>query len=179
MNENRTEQLICIAAIAGAFGVKGEVKIKSFTEVPKACLTYGPLMDESGKIILTPIRSRSVKKFLAVMCKEVTSREQAESLKSTKLYVERSAFPVPDEDEYYYSDLIGLDVVLEDGTPKGKVKAVHDFGGGDLLEIKTPGEKDWYHPFTKEAVPIVDISGGRVVIEIVEPDEVKPSDEEG
>jgi len=178
MNENRTEQMICIAAIAGAFGVKGEVKIKSFTEIPADCLSYGPFKDLSGNIILTPTKSRPVKKFFAAYCKEVKTREQAESLKSTKLYVSRSAFPPPDEDEYYYSDLVGLAVEDVDGTAQGKVKGVYNFGGGDLLEIKTPGEKDWFHPFTKVAVPVVDIVGGRVVIEVIEPDEVRPRNED-
>lgn len=178
MNENRTEHMICIAAIAGAFGVKGEVKIKPFTEDPKACLTYGPLTDEAGKVIITPTRSRSIKKGLAVTCKEVQTREQAEALKSTKLYVPRSALPKPGEDEFYYSDLIGLSVELLDGTPMGKVKTVNDFGSGDILEIKTPGEKDWFHPFTKEAVPRVDIAGGRIIIEVIEPDVVRDSEEE-
>ncbi len=173
MNDNTTSQMICIAAVAGAFGVKGEVKIKSFTEKPKDCLKFGPFMDASGKVILTPVRSRSVKKFLAVVCEEVKTREQAEAMKSTKLYGYRSALPKPSEDEFYYSDLIGLAVELTDGTPKGKVKAVHDFGSGDLLEIKTPGERDWFHPFTKDAVPVVDIKGGRVVVEVIEPDEVE------
>jgi len=149
MNDNPTEQLICIAAVAGAFGVKGEVKIKSFTERPKDCLNFGPFLDASGKVLLTPVRSRKVKKFLAVVCEEVKTREQAEGLKSTKLYGPKSALPETAEDEFYYSDLIGLSVELTDGKPMGKVKAVHDFGSGDLLEIKTPGEKDWYHPFTK------------------------------
>ncbi len=171
MNENRTEQMICIAAIAGAFGVKGEVKIKSFTEIPADCFSYGPFMNLSGNIILTPTKSRPVKKFFAAYCKEVKSREQAESLKSTKLYVPRSALPTPDEDEFYYSDLIGLAVELDDGTQRGYVKAIQNFGAGDLLEIRTPGEKDWFHPFTRIAVPVVDISGGKVVIEVIEADD--------
>ncbi len=173
MNDNTTSQMICIAAVAGAFGVKGEVKIKAFTENPKDCLSFGPFMDADGNVILTPVRSRKVKKFLAVVCEEVKTREEAEALKSTKLYTYRDKLPEPDEDEFYYSDLIGLSVELLDGTPKGKVKAVHDFGSGDLLEIKTPGEKDWFHPFTKEAVPVVDVKGARVVIEVVEPEEVR------
>ena len=138
----------------------------------------GPLTDKNGKVILTPVRSRPVKKFLAVVCKEVQTREQAESMKSTKLYVPRSALPKPDEDEFYYSDLIGLAVELLDGTSRGKVKAVHDFGGGDILEIREKGQKDWYHPFTRLVVPRVDVEGGRIIIDVVEPDEVKRSDEE-
>lgn len=177
MNDNTTDQLICIAAIAGAFGVKGEVKIKAFTESPKDCLKFGPFLDAAGKVILTPIRSRPVKKMLAVMCEEVKTREQAEALKSTKLYGRRSDLPMPAEDEYYYSDLIGLPVELADGTPKGKVKAVHNYGGGDLLEIKTPSEKDWYHPFTKATVPVVDVKGGRIVIEVFEPEEAGREEE--
>ena len=174
MNGNKTEQLICIAAIAGAFGVKGEIRIKSFTDDPAACLTYGPWLNEAGKVILTPARSRPVKGGFAVVAKEVKTREQAESLKSTKLYVPRSVLPETDEDEFYYSDLIGLRVETLDGEDKGRIKAVHDFGGGDVLEIQMRGQKDWYHPFTKEAVPMVDVKGGRVVIEIVEADEVRP-----
>lgn len=177
MNDNQTTHMICIAAIAGAFGIKGEVKIKPFTEDAKTCLTLGPLTDQAGNVILTPVRSRSVKKMLAVVCKEVQTREQAEALKSTKLYVPRSALPKPSEDEFYYSDLIGLPVELLDGTPRGKIKAVHDFGGGDILEIKTQGEKDWYHPFTKLAVPRVDVEGGRVIIDVIEADETAPSED--
>ena len=177
MNENRTTQLICIGAIAGAFGVRGEIKIKPFTHDPKAVTTYGPLMDDKGKIILTASKGRVAKNFIIVSAPEVKTREQAEALKSTKLYVPRSALPVPAAEEFYYSDLVGLPVETIDGAPKGKIKAIHDFGGGDILEIQTPGEKDWYHPFTKLAVPVVDINARRVVIEIVEPDPVERSDE--
>ena len=177
MNGNTTEQLICIAAIAGAFGVKGEVRIKSFTDDPAACLSYGPLLDEKGVVILTIKRSRPVKGGFAVFAKEIKSREEAESLKSTKLYVRREALPELDEDEFYFSDLIGLKAELADGTAKGRITAVHDFGGGDVLEIQTPGEKNWFHPFTKDAVPEIDLKAGRVVIEIIEADEVRPEAE--
>lgn len=161
----QNDPLILIAAIAGAFGVKGEVKLKSFTQDPKSCLTYGPLLSEAGKPVLTIIKSRTVKNALAVTTKEITTREQAEAMKSTKLFVRRSQLPRPDEDEFYYSDLVGLSVESLDGTQRGRVKAVHDFGAGDLLEIQAPGEKDWLLPFTKLAVPRVDIAGGRIVID--------------
>lgn len=176
MNGNTTEQLICIAAIAGAFGVKGEVRIKSFTDDPAACLSYGPLLNEQGKTILTILRSRPVKGGFAVFAREIKTREQAESLKTTKLYIARENLPEPENDEFYYSDLIGLRVELADGTAKGRITAVHDFGGGDVLEIQTPGEKNWFHPFTKDAVPAVDIKGARVVIVIEEADEVRPQE---
>lgn len=179
MNENGTTQLVCIGAIAGAFGVRGEVKIKPFTADPMACANYGPLLDAKGEVILTPVRPRLAKKFIAVTAKEVTSREQAESLKSTKLYVLRAALPETDEDEFYYTDLIGLSVETIGGEDMGRIKAVHDFGGGDLLEIQTPGQKDWYHPFTKLAVPHVDIKDGKVTIDIVEPGETSRAIEDG
>ena len=157
MNENETTQLVCIGAIAGAFGVRGELKIKPFTAEPLACAAYGPLMDERGNILLTPVRPRLAQKFVTVSAREITSREQAEALKSTRLYVPRNALPETEEDEFYYSDLVGLSVETVEGAPMGRIKAVHDFGGGDVIEIQQKGTKDWYHPFTKDAVPEIDI----------------------
>jgi len=165
MNETN---LICVAAIAGAFGVKGEVKLKSFTDLPENCASYGPLLSEVGKVILTPISHRLVKGAVAVTCPEVKTREEAESLKSTKLYVPRENFPAPDEDEYYAADLVGLEVKSTDGKRIGKIIAVEDFGAGDLLEIKPKDGKSFYHPFTLEATPKVDIKAGRVVIKVIE-----------
>ncbi|MGJ8563167.1 MAG: ribosome maturation factor RimM [Alphaproteobacteria bacterium] len=179
MNENKTTQWVCIGAIAGAFGVRGEVKIKPFTAELMACASYGPLCDESGTVVLTPTKPRLVKKFVAVSAKEVATREQAEALKSTKLYVSRDLLPAVDEDEFYYTDLIGLSVETVDGDDMGRIKAIHDFGGGDILEIQTLGQKDWYHAFTKLSVPHVDVAGGKVIIEIVAPDETSKLAEEG
>ena len=156
--------MICVAAIAGAVGVKGEVKLKSFTDVPEDCLTYGPLMDVAGTVILTPSKWHKSGKFLAVRASEVTSREQAISLKSTKLYVNAANLPEPDEDEFYYRDLVGLRAETEDGEVAGKITAVHDYGAGDMLEIKPKDGKSYYHPFTKAATPRVDIKAGLVVI---------------
>ena len=169
--------LICVAACAGAFGVKGEVKIKSFTDDPKACLTYGPLKDKNGKILLTVKSSRMVKKAIAARCEEITTREQAEELKSTKLYVYRSDMPEPDEDEFYHEDLVGLRAETEDGKVWGLVKAVQNFGAGDVLEIAggkdEKGEKikAFFHPFSRIGVPTVDIKGGRIEIFFEEADE--------
>ena len=163
-----TSELICVAAIAGAFGVKGEVKLKSFTDLPENCVSYGPLLSDAGQVILTPHSHRLVKGAVAIKCPEVTTREQAESLKSTKLYVPRENFPPPEEDEYYASDLIGLEVKSTDGKRIGKIIAVEDFGAGDLLEIKPKEGKSFYHPFTLAATPKVDIKAGRVVIKVIE-----------
>jgi len=166
---NKSE-LICVAAIAGAFGVKGEVKLKSFTDVAENCVSYGPLLSEAGEIILTPSSHRLVKGAVAITCPEVKTREKAEILKSTKLYVPRENFPAPDEDEYYAADLIGLEVKSTDGKRVGKIIAVEDFGAGDLLEIKPKDGKSFYHPFTLAATPKVDIKAGRVVIKVQEPE---------
>ena len=163
-----TSKFICIAAIAGAFGVKGEVKLKSFTEVLEDCVAYGPLLSEGGQAILTPASVRLVKGGVAITCPEVTTREQAEALKSTKLYVPRENLPVPEEDEFYASDLVGLEVKSTDGKRIGKIIAVQDFGAGDLLEIKPKEGASFYHPFTLAATPKVDIKAGRVVIKIEE-----------
>jgi len=161
-------ELICVAAIAGAFGVKGEVKLKSFTEVLVDCVAYGPLLSAKGAIILSPTSHRSVKGGVAITCPEVTTREQAEALKSTKLYVPRENLPEAEEDEFYATDLVGLEVKSTDGKRIGKIIAVQDFGAGDLLEIKPKEGASFYHPFTLEATPKVDIKARRVVIKVVE-----------
>ena len=166
--EMTNSELICVAAIAGAFGVKGEVKLKSFTDVSENCVAYGPLLSDSGEVILSPTSHRLVKGAVAVKCPEVKTREEAERLKSTKLYVPRENFPEPDENEYYAADLIGLEVKSTDGKRVGKIIAVEDFGAGDLLEIKPKKGASFYHPFTLTATPKVDIKAGRVVIKVQE-----------
>ena len=162
------DKMICVGAIAGAFGVKGEVKLKSFTQELQDCVSYGPLLSEDGQVILTPISHRPIKEALAVRAKEVATREEAEALKSKKVYVLRSALPVPDEDEFYFTDLVGLDVKTTDGKRMGKIIAVHSFGAGDMIEIKPKDSASFFHPFTKLATPKVDIGAGRVVIKIIE-----------
>ncbi len=164
----KTDKLVCVAAIAGAFGVKGEVKLKSFTDKPQDCARYGPLYSKSGQLVLTPQNPRIVKDAVAVTAKEVESREVAETLKSTKLYVPRTALPETKEDEFYFTDLVGLEVKSTDGKRMGKVLAVHEFGAGDMLEIKPKNSASFFHPFTKVAVPKVDIKAGRIIIEIIE-----------
>ena len=165
-----TKQLICIASCSGAFGVRGEVKIKSFTEVPEDCFAYGPLRDGDGHVFLNITSHRPVKNGFAVTCTEVETREQAQALSGTKLYVRRADMPTPDEDEFYFEDLIGCDVKTTDGKRMGKVLAVYNHGAGDLLEISGGTDKQgnahgmFFHPFTKIAVPKVDIKAGRIVI---------------
>ena len=168
-----------MAAIAGAVGIKGEVKIKSFTDTVQDCLTYGPLMDIRGQVILTPVKWRQSGKFIAVKAPEVTTREQAESLKTTKLFIAAKSLPDPEEDEFYYRDLVGLQVKTTSGQNAGKVVGVHEFGAGDMLEIKPKDTNSYYHPFTKEAVPKVDIKAGRVIIVPQIADPARRQDEDG
>jgi 16S rRNA processing protein RimM len=161
------DELVLVGAIAGAFGVQGEVRLRSFTAQPDAIVDYAPFFHEDGRVALTPKSWRPVKDGIAVIAAEVTSREDAIALRNTKLYVPRDALPPADEDEFYHVDLIGLSVEALDGAPLGKVRSVIP-GPQDLLDIEgTPGAKSsWFLPFTKALVPVVDLAGQRLVAEV-------------
>ena len=157
---------ICVGAIAGAFGVRGEAKIKCFTDDPAAVGDYGPLHTEDGKREFKLKLTRQIKGGYAARLSGVDTREEAEALKGTRLYADRSALPEPDEEEFYYSDLLGLRIETADGTVLGKIKAVQDFGAGDVIEyLPAGGGETLYLPFTREIVPTVDVAGGRIVAE--------------
>ena len=159
---------VCLGAFAGAHGVKGDAKIKTFTEEPGGVAAYGPVETEDGARTFT---LRVVKiltdGFVIARAPELASREDALSLKGVRLYVDRAKLPAPtEEDEFYLDDLVGLAAYDEAGAPLGEVKAVHNFGAGDMLELfKIPGMKGLrLVPFTKEAVPDIDLEAGRVTI---------------
>jgi len=168
------DSLILVGRVAGAFGVRGEVRITSYTADPSALLDYRDLKREDGAPALTLLSGRPAKGGLVVRASEVETREQAEALRGLRLFVPRSALPEPDEDEYYITDLIGLSVVTPEGEPLGRVKTVQDFGAGDLLEVQPPAGASWYLPFTKEAVPEVRLAEG--VIVGVRPAEIEAED---
>ena len=177
MSNPDPKNLICVASITGAFGVAGEVKLKSFTQEPESCVLYGPLYGQDGALILTPESHRVMTNHIALKAPEIKTREEAEGLKGTALYVPRDVLPEPDEDDFYYSDLIGLEVKTASGQRMGKVAAVHEFGAGDMLEIHPPAKatdkqgkplQSFFHPFTKAAVPKIDLKAGRIIIEIIE-----------
>ena len=168
-----SKNLVCVAVIAGAHGVHGAVKVKSYTQTPEDFSAYGPLLNETGEVILTPKNPRPVGNAFTMRSPEITSREQALAMKGVLLYVPRDSLPIiEDEDDFYYSDLVGLDVKTSDGKRAGTVKAVHEFGAGDMLEIQPPksAEKQasWFHPFTKLTVPKIDLKAGRIVIHVEE-----------
>ncbi|MFN3583434.1 ribosome maturation factor RimM [Phenylobacterium sp.] len=165
------DSLILVGRVAGAFGVRGEVRITSFTADPLALLDYRELKREDGSPGLTLLSGRPAKGGLVVRAREVETREQAEGLRGLRLYIPRDILPEPDEDEFYVTDLIGLSVETPEGEPLGRVKHVQDFGAGDLLEIEPPEGASWYLPFTREAVPEVRIAEGRIVA--VRPEEVE------
>jgi len=155
---------ICVGAVVGAFGIKGEVRIKSFCAEPEAIATYGPLTSEDGGQTFSLRITRAIKGGLAARFDTVSSREAADALRGTRLFADRAALPDLPDDEYYHADLIGLEVRDTGGAVLGRIKAVLNHGAGDLLEITGPGLKDSVLlPFTLAAVPTVDLSLGRVV----------------
>ena len=154
-----------VAEIVAAQGLKGEVRLKSFTEDPNALLDYAPLTTETGRV-LKILGLRSLKNIHAARIEGISDRNQAEALIGLKLYVDRSALPAPEEDEFYHADLIGLGAVDMSGAALGEVIAVHNFGAGDLLEVRLAAEsRTVYVPFTQRVVPIIDIEARRVVID--------------
>jgi len=157
------KDMICVGAIAGSFGVKGEVRLKSFCAEPEDIASYGALSSEDGAQIWTVKLTRPVKGGFAARLTGVASKEAADALKGTRLYAPRDALPALPDDEYYYSDLIGLEVVDTGGAPIGKVAAVLNHGAGDLLEVRARGEKPVLLPFTREVVPTVDLTTSRIV----------------
>jgi len=167
-----TDKFITIAQIKGAHGVKGEGRIRSFTEDPAACFNYGPFLDEVGKPILTPIKWRPVKDGFVVTFKESLQREAVAAMRGTKLFAPREALPAERDDEYYITDLLGLQAVTPEGEPVGKIASVQNFGAGDLLEIDTPSGRAFL-AFTKEAVPEISLRDGKVTVNIPEDDEAE------
>jgi 16S rRNA processing protein RimM len=156
---------LCVGIITGAQGVRGAVRIKSFTAVPEDVAVYGPVADEAGQraFVLRPVgRAKGV--VIATIA-GVADRDAAERLKGVRLYVARDKLPAPGEEEYYHADLIGLAAVLRDGTPLGRVRAVHEYGAGDSLEVASESGVTVMVPFTRAAVPEVDLAAGRLVIE--------------
>ena len=160
-----SSDLVVIAAIAGAHGVRGNVRVRSFTAYPEDCFSYGPLLDKAGRTFLEAKHFHASKGHFVVTPKTVKQKEEWDSLKGTLLHVPASQLPDADEDEFYIRDLIGLDVFGGGNEALGRVKAVHDFGAGDILEIDLKDErKPIMVPFTQEDVPVVDVSASRIVV---------------
>lgn len=153
---------ICVGAIAGAFGVRGEVRLKSFTAEPRAIADYGPLTTEDGRRSFTVTLTRPVTGGFGARLSGIATREEAEALKGVTLWAARAALPSLPDDEFYHADLIGLAVFDPGGAPLGQVRAIHDHGAGDILEVAGP-EGVLLLPFTRAVVPTVDLAAGRIV----------------
>ena len=164
---------ICVAQIGAAHGIRGEVRLRSFTQDPRAVTTYGPLESEDGTQRFEIEALRPAKDHFVARFAGIDNREAAEKLTNLKLYVPRDRLPpIEDDETFYFADLVGLTAVTPDGAPLGTVTAVHNFGGGDMIEIKPQGGGEpLMIPFTDANVPGVDIAAGRVVV--VPPTEVE------
>lgn len=150
-----------VGEIARPQGLQGEVRIRSFTAHPAAITEYGPLEDETGARLFEIESLRVTPKALSARLKGVTSRDEAEALTGTKLYVPHSRLPAREEDEWYHTDLIGISALDREGVAIGSVVAVHNFGAGDLLEIRpASGGNTVLMLFTRDTVPEVDVEGG-------------------
>jgi len=165
---------ICVARIGAAHGVRGAVKLWTFTEDPLAVKRYGPLSTKDGARQFEVTHAREARDHLVATLKGVATREDAERLNGIELYIAREKLPATDEDEYYHADLIGLAAVTSTDEPLGRVIAIHDFGAGTIIEIAPPHGPTMLLPFTNAVVPTVDLAGGRVIIEM--PAEIEGDD---
>jgi 16S rRNA processing protein RimM len=159
-----TKDLICVGSIAGAFGVRGEVRLKSFTADPTAIADYAPLTTLDGLRDFDVVLTGAVKNGLTARMSGVVTKEDADALRGTELYVPRDRLPSLPDDEFYHADLVGMSVYDTGGTLLGTVRAVQNHGATDLLEIMGAGLKTTVLlPFTRQAVPTVDLASGRIV----------------
>jgi 16S rRNA processing protein RimM len=155
---------ICLGIITAPHGVKGLVRVKSFTAEPDAIAAYGPLEDEAGRRLALSFIGAAKGVQLARIA-GVEDRDAAERLKGVRLYLPRAALPATEDEEYYHADLLGLAAELPDGTRLGEVRAIYGFGAGDSIEIARPGAAPLLVPFTRAAVPVVDLAHGRIVVD--------------
>jgi len=163
-SDGKTPQRVVVGALAGSFGVRGEVRLKSFCVQPEAIVDYAPLYSADGRRFAEIVLTGLAKGAFTARVDGIATKEQADALRGTELYADRDRLPEAEEDEYYHADLIGLPVHDSGGALIGRVRAVHDHGAGDLLEIEGPGlGTGLILPFTREFVPTVDLAAGRIV----------------
>jgi 16S rRNA processing protein RimM len=169
MTKPDPDNRLCVGAISGAFGVRGEVRLKSFCAEPEAIASYGPLYTEDGSRSFTVSLTRPVAGGFGARLSGVSTKEDADALRGVSLFVSRDKLPSLPDDEFYHADLIGLDVLDPGGALIGKVGSVQNHGAGDLLEITVEGRKEpLLVPFTVAVVPTVDLSTGRIIADLPE-----------
>jgi len=164
----QSDDLILMARIGAAHGIRGEVRVKSFTDDPLSFADYGPLFTQDRAQRFDVVRARVQKTVVITKFKGIEDRNAAEALNGTDLFVERDQLPQPEEDEFYYEDLTGAEVRDPDGSVLGKIVSVQDFGAGDLLEVRPQRGASFYIPFTREFVPVVDLDSGFVETDLPE-----------
>ncbi len=161
---------VLLGVVIGAQGLKGGVRVKTFTESPEKLAAYGPLHTKDGRA-LAVVSAKSGKDGALVMFKDISDRNVAEALKGTELYVKRSALPEIDAEEFYHADLVGLRAEDTEGRAMGVVRALHNFGAGDVIELMRDDGDEVFLPFTREVAQEIDIVNGRIVI--AAPEEVE------
>lgn len=160
---------ICVGVITAVSGVKGYVKIRSFTADPKDITDFQEIYDQDGNKFKKISVVVEKKDYIIAGIAGISNRNEAEKLRNTRLFINRSALPAPANEEYYHADLIGLDAQYEDGTACGVVKNVFNFGAGDILEIYDMiSEKTIYHPFNKQFVSNIDLAANQITIVKIE-----------
>lgn len=165
MMKTDKDKLIAVGVLRGAHGVRGEVRVKSYTADPEALFGYGPLLDETGAVLVTPKSARPGKDHFIVRPKEMKQKEEWDALRGRLVYVPRVRLPDAEEDEFYVEDLAGMEVCDGAGSPSGRVKSVQNFGSGDLLEVEVSGlASTVFVPFTRADVPEIDLAARRVMI---------------
>jgi 16S rRNA processing protein RimM len=168
---------ILLAVVIGAQGLGGEVRVKAFTEIPERLAAYGPLRTAEGRV-LDVAATRIVKTdVVAVRFKGVDNRSAAEALAGTKLFVSRDTLPATEPDEFYHADLIGLRAQDYEGRVLGEIRAIHNFGAGDVIEIQRDDKSTLLLPFTREFVPQIHLGDKYVVVS--EPVDVEAEEERG
>ena len=164
--KNGRDNRVCVAQIGAAHGLKGDVRLWSFTEDPLAVGRYGPLESEDGARRFDIEDLRPGKGHFVARLSGVRDKNAADALCNTKLYIPRERLPKTEDDEsFYHADLIGLAVVTTKGANIGEVAAVHNFGAGDIVEIRLTDKSTMLLPFTDAAVPKVDLDGGRIIVD--------------
>lgn len=157
--------LVCLGVITTAHGIRGAIRIKTFTESPENLTRYGSLQDDKGNTYKLKVLDIKQTGIVTASITGITTRNEAEALRGTSLYIERDRLPTPKEEEFYHLDLIGLVALDLAGDKIGVVETVHNFGAGDLLEIKLVSGQLQMIPFRLDSVPTVDVSGGTLTID--------------
>lgn len=172
MSEN-----VLLGVVIGAQGLGGEVRVKTFTESPERLTAYGPLRTDDARA-LEVIATRIIRAdVIAVRFKGIDNRSTAEALAGTKLFIPRNAFPATDRDEFYHTDLIGLRAQDNEGRVLGEIRAIHNFGAGDVVEIERNDKSTLLLPFTNEFVPQINLGDKFVVVS--EPVDIEAEEERG